>query len=424
MNSFRAERRMGRVFGFEARVKTALVAFAIGVGASLYGGESLAATLTVGTCQGSSPYATIQEGVNAANAGDTVQVCPGTYEESVLIETNLTLIGIKSRPHGGPITLPTIIYPSSVDRLCLDGSSCPQIFVKNSSAVHIADLEVDGSNFKLDACNHDPIGILFQDSGGTVGGATSANHDSPCEEGYDQGVGIGVIYTQMGTFSVDISNNQISGFADAGIAAIGAVADDPGYTPINFTGAISNNSVTTTVQNPNDGTTGIDVDYSQAFTISGNTVSIPSSADGNTGYEGIYAADSQQMSMGQNSVTNYNTAIQTSELDSSGIYTNTTSNSYYGVQLDCSSNNTLALNKFVGLPGGASVAGISISVCNGQTAQPSDSSDDNNIIVNAIDGFCAGIVNVSQVDMGNTYTFDAFSNDSVDIMPTPAAPCF
>ncbi len=185
LNSSRVERKKKPKVRLQSTRQIRTDGFCHRVGARLYGGPAFAATLTVGTCQGSSPYSTIQEAVNAANAGDTVPVCPGTYAESVLIETNLTPIGIESRLHGGPVSLPTIIYPSSVDRLCLDGSSCPQIFVKNRSAVDIADLEVDGSNFKLDACSHDPIGILFQDCGGTVGGAISASHDSPCEEGYD-----------------------------------------------------------------------------------------------------------------------------------------------------------------------------------------------------------------------------------------------
>jgi nitrous oxidase accessory protein NosD len=423
MKSSKVERNWGRSFGVNASTKSVLMALAIGIGASLYGGQALAATLTVGTCQGSSPYVTIQEAVNAANAGDTVQVCPGTYAESVFIETNLTLIGIETRRRGGPVTLPTIIYPSSVDRLCLDGSQCPQIFVKNSS-VHIADLEVDGSNFKFDACTHNPIGILFLDSGGTVAGSISANHDSLCELGpEDTGDGIDVRYTQMGTFSVDISNNHVSGFANVGIGVVGAIGDDPGFTPINFTGAISNNTVTTTLKNPNDSPVGIGVDYSQAFTVSGNTISLPALIDGNApGFEGIYAANSQQLSMGQNSVTNYTNAIQMYAIDSSNIDANTISNSYYGVQLDCSSNNTVALNQIKGqLPGG-SVAGVTFSVsCGGQPDQPSD---DNNIIVNAIDGYCAGILNMNLPDTGNNYEFDAFSNDSVDIMLVPSAPCF
>jgi hypothetical protein len=87
--------------------------------------------------------------------------------------------------------------------------------------------------------------------------------------------------------------------------------------------------------------------------VSGNTVTIPALIDGNLpGYVGIASLNDQQLSVGQNSVADYGIAIQTRELSSSGIYTNVISNSNDGVQIYCSSNNTVALNKIGGqLPG-------------------------------------------------------------------------
>src|SRR4051812_22052279 len=56
---------------------------------------SATATLRVGTCPGfSANYPTIQSAVDAAHAGDTINVCPGTYNEQVTItKKGLTLIG-------------------------------------------------------------------------------------------------------------------------------------------------------------------------------------------------------------------------------------------------------------------------------------------------------------------------------------------
>ena len=54
------------------------------------------ATLVVGndkTVCPSAQYSTIQEGVNAAATGETIEVCPGTYAEQVTIEKSLTLAG-------------------------------------------------------------------------------------------------------------------------------------------------------------------------------------------------------------------------------------------------------------------------------------------------------------------------------------------
>ena len=52
----------------------------------------------VGTCKSSMPsYTTIQAAVNAAAAGATVTVCPGTYPEQVTISKNLSLLGLQNR---------------------------------------------------------------------------------------------------------------------------------------------------------------------------------------------------------------------------------------------------------------------------------------------------------------------------------------
>lgn len=58
-----------------------------------YDFERPAGTLVVGTCPGAT-YSTIQAAVTAAVAGDTIQVCPGSYNENVNInKNNITLVG-------------------------------------------------------------------------------------------------------------------------------------------------------------------------------------------------------------------------------------------------------------------------------------------------------------------------------------------
>src|SRR5271154_1139769 len=51
---------------------------------------------TVGTCEPGNQYPTIQAAVNAATPGSTVNICPGTYTEQVLITKNLHLVGVAS----------------------------------------------------------------------------------------------------------------------------------------------------------------------------------------------------------------------------------------------------------------------------------------------------------------------------------------
>jgi pectin methylesterase-like acyl-CoA thioesterase len=49
-----------------------------------------------GKCKAGSQYTTIQAAINAADAGSTVQICPGTYPEILTIAKNLTLKGVAS----------------------------------------------------------------------------------------------------------------------------------------------------------------------------------------------------------------------------------------------------------------------------------------------------------------------------------------
>ena len=58
----------------------------------LFANPAFASTISVDQ-SGGGDYTTIQEGINNAYADDTVTVAPGTYEESVVINKNLTLIG-------------------------------------------------------------------------------------------------------------------------------------------------------------------------------------------------------------------------------------------------------------------------------------------------------------------------------------------
>jgi parallel beta-helix repeat protein len=66
-------------------------------------------TLAVGSCKPLlKSYTTIQAAVSAATPGSTIDVCPGTYAEQVVITTPLTLRGISAPP----LSAPTIVPPA------------------------------------------------------------------------------------------------------------------------------------------------------------------------------------------------------------------------------------------------------------------------------------------------------------------------
>src|SRR5580700_7386605 len=94
---------------------------------------SRALAVTVGTCEPGQQYSTIQAAVTAATPGSTVNICPGTYPEQVLITKNLHLVGVASgTKHSAVVTSPA-------GGLVMNGSDifgnpvAAQIFVQNAT---------------------------------------------------------------------------------------------------------------------------------------------------------------------------------------------------------------------------------------------------------------------------------------------------
>jgi nitrous oxidase accessory protein NosD len=106
-------------------------------------------------------FTTIQAAVNAANPGDHIRVCPGTYAEQVTIDKSLHIRGDNG----------AIVIPSNVTTSTTSPSGTPLsaiIFVKDATGVSIRGLIVDGSNNGITECAPALIGILYQNASGTI----------------------------------------------------------------------------------------------------------------------------------------------------------------------------------------------------------------------------------------------------------------
>lgn len=140
----------------------------------------------VGTCKPRlRSFATIQAAVNAAPAGSTVLVCPGTYPEQVTISQPLNLQGIADSnldeaivtiPGGGLPTVVTSIFGDHV---------VPQILVQTTGVVNITNITTDGTGGDS-ACANWLAGIFYgSGSSGTVARVRIRNE-------IDTGCGVGI----------------------------------------------------------------------------------------------------------------------------------------------------------------------------------------------------------------------------------------
>jgi parallel beta-helix repeat protein len=264
--------------------KTALIgALILGVamlGATASPASAKPATRKVGnpaTCKGAT-YPTINAAVAAANPGDTIKVCPGTYNENVAVNKPLKFLGAKAGKDGRNRK-----------------ASAKESVVKNASG---ADFELTGAanNVTIDGftlsgvdANSTDNGIsAFQGTSGLVvvnniiaGNCNGMNFQNPNASLHAQirhnafrnnTAGSGTLGPQCGT-GVFISNGPANNTA---ITENNFTGHNSGQTAINFAGSSANPSVKLSVTHNNsvDDSTFVVATNSNGAVIAHNKVTV------------------------------------------------------------------------------------------------------------------------------------------------------
>jgi nitrous oxidase accessory protein NosD len=339
--------------------------------------QSQAATLVVGTCLGPSPYSTIQSAVNASNVGDTVRVCPGTYNEQVVILHALTLTGPSDPDHGAAVILPPspMVAPPGT-------SQFPQIFVFMTTGVTVSHLTVDGtgSNLPCNANSRFLIGIYFYDSAGTAAGNILQNQNySNGTAGQFCGFGVGIrTFSDPNlTSNVSVRSNSVSAFDFAGI-----LAERTG-TNVNVNGNSVNGPLAI-----NTNTTGIYVRDGATGRVTENAVNDNTAFNGGFGSTGVFASNSPGVVVSDNSLHNnaFSISFETfagGNADGGKVVENSISETgTVGIWL-CSNNDIIEENRIRN----SGVAGVQLVNIPGQ-CQGSNAHVEENVISTA----CAGIL--------------------------------
>jgi parallel beta-helix repeat protein len=244
------------------RILTILIsAMALALGAQPLHAASL--TYIVGTCKSGTHFTTIQSALDASPAPTTVEVCPGVYDEQITITKPVTLEGIAHgsndqvrifTPAGGLKVNASVYTGDNV----LDPAAA-QIYVKNATGpVNLSNLSVNGIANGLSGSGAFVIGVLYQQTSGTI------NHVITFNQNTQNTVGWG-IFLEGGSSnpSVTVENCSQYNFSQGGIWAIGTT-DTP-----NLTALIENNSVFSSSQTTYD----IVLEEGTNATVKGNVIS-------------------------------------------------------------------------------------------------------------------------------------------------------
>jgi len=129
---------------------------------------------TAANCDaGVAAYSSIQAAVNAAAPGDTIFICPGTYNEQVVVtKNNLTIRGAGA---GATVLKPSVVVPNSTSLVTpIPVNVSPILLVAGATGVIVTNLTIDGSAHDAGAAIHNCgfidqfYGIYYRNSSGRV----------------------------------------------------------------------------------------------------------------------------------------------------------------------------------------------------------------------------------------------------------------
>src|SRR5271163_3440769 len=154
----------------------------------LSGQSASAAQLVVGPNKTACPnaaFSQIQAAINAANPGDYIRVCAGTYPEQLSITRPLEIDA-----DNGAILQPGPIVQNTTS--LFDASPiAAAILVADTTDVSISGLIVDGINNGISQCGPDLVGIMFRNASGAVADSAIKNFTlSASLAGCQSGTGI------------------------------------------------------------------------------------------------------------------------------------------------------------------------------------------------------------------------------------------
>lgn len=289
-------------------------------------------------------FTSIQDAVNAASPGSVIRVCAGTYHEQVLINKSLSIEADND----------AIVLPNSMVTNTTGPSGTPiaaAILVKDAAHVEIEGFIVDIANNGITECAPGLIGILYQNSSGSIKHNAVRNAKlSVSLNGCQSGDAIVVQSLAGGTSRVRIEGNSVHDYQKNGITG----------NELGTEVTISKNVVTGLGPTTGAAQNGIQIGFGAKGSVSRNTVGdnvwSPCVSLTNCAFNatGILVFQSDDVLVEHNSVvTNQVSAYANGQNDT--IESNNISNSVVLVGIDLAGDNNLACQNNVANSGQAAI---------------------------------------------------------------------
>jgi len=162
-------------------------------------------------------YSNVSAAVAAAEEGDRIVVCPGVYEEQVIVQKSISLVGVPSGSRS-PVIRP-LALPVSVSSP-LSGNPVTAAIILDAPSTRVENLEIDLGSAPPMGCTPMLAGIYIRDSKSSVRNNLILNARPNGRP--DCASGVGVLVESSGLeMKVRVDRNEIEGFQKAGVVGTG-----------------------------------------------------------------------------------------------------------------------------------------------------------------------------------------------------------
>jgi hypothetical protein len=335
----------------------------LGVFACLISQSLWAATVVVGTCKPLVHFATIQAALDASPANTTIDICPGTYAEQLTISKSVALTGVADGTSDAVVIVPPAggLVANAVSLSSLNPIAA-HVWAFGVPTVNITNVIVDSIGNNIFACAPDVIGVLYQNTNGTINHVVTRNQWVGTSEtdtnfnGCQSGLGIFVQSGNSGTSKVTVSNSSVHDYQKNGITG-----NETGTTL-----TVTNNDVAGQGSTTGAAENGIQIGFGAAGTVTGNLViddvwapdTISDPGDAAAGIL-IYDTVAFNASVKTNTVGNTQFGIAlVSDTSGAGDGVTVASNKVFGTRIFdgidvCTNSNTIQANTVVNSAEGA-----------------------------------------------------------------------